>query len=198
MINVTIMVVPGKMARVDVLEGATVVALADKAKTASPGIDWLGLAKDREVRVNKKKFSNVAEVDATKGYAGSILSTPLNDGDVVLIITKIKGNDGTTGVLTCTINDEEYALETPDTIANVLKDVAKINLDDVVSVEVNGDEANLQDLVGDEDYIVVALKSDEVEANDDDDDEPVIIVNGVTFCSNAEGKLEAIQAIIEL
>lgn len=193
--NVTIMVVPGRMTRVDLPGGATVVDLADKAKTILPDVDWPSLTREREVRVNKKKFSNVAEVDATKGYAGSILSTPLNDGDVVLIITKIKGNDGTTGVLTCTINDEEYALETPDTIANILKDVANINLDDVVSVEVNGEEANLQDLVGDEDYIVISFKSEEVE---DEDDEPVITVNGVTFCSDAEGKLEAIQAIIEL
>lgn len=195
--NVKLMVVPGKLVELSVPEGTTVLGLAQKAMEVKPGVNWVALAQDREVRVNKKKFSNNATVDSDKGYVGSIVSTPLDDYDVVLIITKIQGNEG--GVLTCTINDEDYALETPDTIANVLRGLTNINPDDVVSVTVNGDEeANLEDLIGDGDCIEVELSTDDVEDDEDDDDMPVIVVDGESFEADLEGKLAAIEAILGL
>lgn len=193
--NVKLMVVPGRLVELDVPAGTTVLGLAEKAKAVKPEVDWVGLVKNREVRVNKKKFSNSAEIDSAKGYVGSILVTPLAHFDVVLIITQIKGNEE--GVMTCTINGEGYALQTPDTIANVLRDLTDINPDDVVSVTVSGDEANLEDLIGDGDYIEVELK-DDYEDDEDDDDSPVIVVDGESFEADLEGKLAAIEAILQL
>lgn len=188
---VKLMIVPGKIINVEVSTGATVMDVALKAADSDASVDWVGLARDREVRVNKKKYSNVGEVDETQGYAGSIVTTPLNGGDVVLVITKIQGNEA--GALTCMINDDQYALETPDTIANVLRDVVGKDPAKVTGVAVDGDEANLQDLVGDGDYIEVEFSDDEP-----DEEEPVIMIDGVAYAVSDIGKLAAIEAILSL
>ncbi len=193
--NVKLMVVPGKIVELEVPAGTTVLGLAEKASQVKPEVDWVGLAQNREVRVNKRKFSNNAEVDTAKGYVGSILVTPLADFDVVLIITKIQGNEE--GVITCTINGEGYSLETPDTIANILRSLTDINPDDVVSVTVNGEEANLEDLIGEGDYIEVELKDDS-DDDEDDDNQSVIVVDGESFEADPDGKLAAIEAILQL
>lgn len=191
--RIQIIPVPGPVIEVSVPAGATVVDVAQEATKVKPDINFVRLVHEREVRVNKRKFSNVADVDEAAGYAGSILSTPLDEGDVIAIVIKIQGNYGSNGLLTCIINGQEYALETPDTIANVLKNVLHIDPATVASVTVDGDEANLEDWVGDEDDIEV-----EFEGEDEDDDDPVITVCGENFKPDDAGKLAAIQAILEL
>jgi len=185
------MLVPGPLLDLEVPAGTTVLGLARaaQAQNTDATIDWVFLAKDREVRVNKRKFSNTSEIDATKGYVGSIVSTPLTAGQIVLIIKRLKGNDGSAGVLTCTINNKGYALETPDTIANVLKNVVGIDPATVATVEVNWEPARLEDLIGDEDVIDVTFIGDDVAP---------IIVDGQPFDSDDAGKLAAIDAIMEL
>ncbi|MDO8669364.1 MAG: hypothetical protein Q7K65_03670 [Candidatus Buchananbacteria bacterium] len=188
--NVQIMVVPGPILDVTVPDGGTVMDVAVKAEEIKPEVEWVALTGGREVRVNKKMFSNVAEIDPDKGYVGSIKTTPLCNGDVILIITKIKGNDGS-GVLTCTVNGQDYALETPDTIANILRDVVGIDPDSVISVTVDEEDANLQDLVGNGDEIDVELSTDQ-------DELLAILVNGIAFPVDEAGKLAAIAEILAL
>lgn len=86
-------------------------------------------------------------------------TTPLKDNDVVLIITKISGNDSPgLGVLTCTINGDPYALETPEQVGIVLEEAAGINEGDVQAVHINGEKVQLDQLVGDKDAVTVELK----------------------------------------
>lgn len=163
MAAVKIMVVPGKIARVELTSGMTVLDACETAERQIPGVGWTQLAKTREVRVQNRKFSNSAEV--TAGFAGSIAITPLNDGEVVLILTKIKGNGGAPGegVLTVTIDGQEYALETPERLDVVLANVAGYDLNEVKSILVNGEESPLDQLVGSGDLVVVKFYGDEEE-----------------------------------
>jgi molybdopterin converting factor small subunit len=154
--EIKVMVVPGKIAKVQVSEGSTVLAACEAAAKQIPGVDWVNLAKDREVRVQNRKFSNCAE--AKDGTFGSITNTPLNNGDVILVLTKIKGNtEPGYGALTCTINGEGYALETPEQIGKVLKDVVGINMDKIQSIMINGIEADSTQLIGSDDDIQVMM-----------------------------------------
>lgn len=155
--DIKIMVVPGKITKVTVPNGSTVLNVCEAAAQQIPGVDWVGLAKDREVRVQNRKFSNSEEIK--EGTFGSISRTPLNDGDVVLILTKIKGNtDVGDGVLSCTINGEMYALESPEQVGKVLETVLGMDLSKVQSILINGAEAAANQLVGSDDDIKVVMK----------------------------------------
>lgn len=149
MAEVKIMIVPGKIARVELLvSGMTVLDACEAARRQIAGVDWVALANDREVRVQNRKFSNTAEVVA--GTFGSISTTPLHDGDVVLILTKIKGNAPAPGlgVLTVTIDGQEYALETPEQLGVVLANVAGYDITEIETMLVNGEESPFDQLVG--------------------------------------------------
>lgn len=147
-----IMVVPGKIASVEFHAGMTVLGAAEAAAQQCPDVDWKGLALDREVRVQNRKYSNTD--GAPEGYFGSVQTTALEDGQVILILTKIKGNAGE-ACLTCTVNGQAYALESPDQIGNVLRDVVDYDLEEVASVCVNGEVSPLDQLVGNGDEITV-------------------------------------------
>lgn len=156
--EIKIMVVPGRVATVDLPEKATVVDAAKKAAEVMPNVPWLDLitvagGKEREVRVQNKKFSNTSDVP--EGYAGSVQTTPLEDGNVVLILTKIQGNETGIAVLTCYVNGEEYALETPVQVGKVLSEVAGIDLGKVKTITINGDAAQADQLVGDGDNVEI-------------------------------------------
>lgn len=169
--EVRIMVVPGRIARVS-LEQVTVVTVLDACAAAAvqiPTVDWSGLAKDREVRVQNRKFSNTEEIP--EGYTGSIFLTPLNEGDVVLILTKIKGNAVGEGALTCQINGEEYALETPVEASKVLAEVVGIDLNMVVNILINDESAELSQLVGDGDKVQVFFKEEKSEHDEGEEEE---------------------------
>lgn len=159
--EVKIMVVPGKVATVYLSEKATVMDVAKQAAKQKPEVPWLDLirvggSKEREVRVQNKKFSNTPEVP--EGYAGSVHTTPLENGNVVLILTKIQGNETGVAVLTCYVNEQEYALETPVEARKVLSEVAGIDPVKIKAITVNGKKAELSQLVGDGDYIVVEIE----------------------------------------
>lgn len=160
--EVKVMVVPGKIARVELVAGMTVLGACEAAERQIAGVDWVALAKGREVRVQNRRFSNMAETAV--GYAGSIQTTPLNDGDVVLILTKIKGNASAPGegVLICSIDGVEYALETPERIDIVLAQVAGYDMTDVRAVFVNDEESPLDQLVGSGDQLEVAFGDEEL------------------------------------
>lgn len=151
-ISVKVMVVPGKVVSVVLDYGATVLDACEVAARVHEDIDWVQLAKSREVRVQNKKYSNKQEIP--DDYYGNIMETALNDLEVVLILTKIAGNVGL-GVLTCNINGQEYSLETPDTLKNVLRDVVGMNTSNVQRVIVNGSESPISQLVGNGDTITV-------------------------------------------
>lgn len=162
--EIKLMVVPGRVVTVP-LKGnkMTVIDAAKEAAKQLPNIDWLGMVdfgkggNPREVRVQNRKFSNVGKIPP--GYFGSVHTTPLKDNDVVLIITKISGNDSPgLGVLTCTINGDPYALETPEQVGIVLEEAAGINEGDVQAVHINGEKVQLDQLVGDKDAVTVELK----------------------------------------
>lgn len=163
MAEIKLMVVPGKIARVGLTAGMTVLDACEVAERQVPGVGWVALAQGREVRVQNRRFSNTAEV--TAGCAGSISTTPLNDGDVVLILTKIKGNEPAPGegVLTCTIDGAEYALETPEQLSVVLANVAGYDLRQVRAVFINGEESPLDQLVGAGDEVEVHIYGEELE-----------------------------------
>lgn len=173
MAEIKIMVVPGKIARVELTAGMTVLDACEAAGRQIPGVDWVGLAKNREVRVQNRKFSNTAEVLA--GCHGSISATTLNDGEVILILTKIKGNVAPgLGVLTVTIDGQEYALETPEQLSVVLANVAGYDLRQVRAVFINGEGSPLDQLVGSGDFVVVKFYGDDEEetpAEDEDEEE---------------------------
>lgn len=179
MSEIKIMVVPGKIVRVELVLGMTVLAACEQAERQMPGVNWVALAKEREVRVQNRKFSNTEDV--VEGTFGSISRTHLNDGEVVLILTKIKGNAPGLGVLICTVDGAEFALETPDTIANVLANVAGYDLSQVRAVYVNGDESPFDQLVGSGDEITVEFVSPEYPdetTEKDEEDEVTVVING--------------------
>lgn len=167
MAEVKIMVVPGKIARVEFVAGMTVLDACEAARRQIPGVDWTALAKDREVRVQNRKFGNTAEVPA--GYFGSIQTTPLKDGEVILILTKIKGNAPAPGegVLTCVINGVEYALETAERIDVVLAQVVGYDLSSVRAVYINGEDSPFDQLVGAGDEVEVHFYYCEEESEGD-------------------------------
>lgn len=149
--EIKIMVVPGKIARIILTTGMTVLGACEQAERQVPGVGWVELARDREVRVQNRKFSNTDET--VEGTYGSIQNTALNDGDVVLILTKIKGNSD--AVLICSIDGAEYALETPVEARVALVEAAGINLADVDHIRINGKDAELSRLIGNGDRIEV-------------------------------------------
>ena len=162
--EVKLMVVPGRVVTVP-LRGKkmTVLDACNEAAKQIPTINWVrmvdaGITADpREVRVQNRKFSNTKEIPA--GYFGSVHTTPLKDNDVVLILTKISGNDSPgLGVLTCIINGDPYALETPEEVGVVIKEAAGIDKGDVKAVYINGEEVQLDQLVGDGDAVTVELR----------------------------------------
>jgi hypothetical protein len=90
-------------------------------------------------------------------------------------LTKIKGNVGE-AVLTCRVNGEEYALETPDTVANVLTNVVGYDLSEIERVIINDDYAHFNQLVGAGDCVQVIFtepESEEYEPEEDFYSEPV-------------------------
>lgn len=181
--EIKVMIVPGKIARVEVPAGATVLAACEMAERQIPGVGWMSLAADREVRVQNRKFSNTAE--AVEGTAGSIHSTPLKDQDVVLVLTKIKGNAGE-AVLTCEVNGAEYALETPVTVHHLLAEVVGLDLSEVGAVAVNGDDADLDQLVGAGDEISVELVSTEETREPATAGTVTVVINGHTVTGAPE------------
>lgn len=175
--EIKVMVVPGKIARVEIPAGATVLAVCEQAEHQMPGVGWVTLATGREVRVQNRTFSNIEKVGE---YAGSIHTTPLNDGEVILILTKIKGNAPGEAVLTCSVDGVEFALETPDKIGNVLVNVAGYDLSKVKAVRVDGELSPLDQLVGGGDEI-------EVEFHSAPEPETVtVVINGHTVTGKPE------------
>jgi len=200
--TVKIMVVPGKIVSVDVAPGASVLDACAAAAAQKPEVEWEALACDREVRVQNKKYSNTEEV--AEGYFGTISGTALNDGEVILILTKIKGNtsDGL-GVITCTVNGQEFATDSPKEVGEFLVEVG-FDLFQVASVRINGELAPHNQLVGNGDTISVEMVS---EHNDDGMEESVatgIMADAVAYVrglerqlADAQKELDEAQAYIE-
>lgn len=164
--KVQIMIVPGPIANVEIPVGRTVLQACEKANEITSH-DFVGLAGQKEVRVQNRKFSSTTKIP--EGYSGSICSTPLNDGDVILIIQKIEGNDGVgIGALTCKVNDDEYALETPGEAQDILPTLG-FSLENVSSFKINGETALLNQLIGLGDVVSITY-STEVSADDEDVD----------------------------
>lgn len=189
--EIKIMVVPGKIARVSLVSNMTVLAACEQAERQIPGVGWAELAKGREVRVQNRKYSNSTEIP--EGYFGTIGGTALNDGEVVLILTKIKGNTPGEAVLTCIVDGAEFALETPDELANVLSNVAGYDLSQVKVVYVNGDESPLDQLVGAGDDISVEfetepeLEEEVISTSAPEESETVtVVINGHTVTGRPE------------
>ncbi len=181
---IRIMVVPGRFATVEYQGGMTVLGAARAAAQQYPDVKWEALAMDREVRVQNRKYSNTGDIP--EGYFGSVQTTPLEDGQIILILIKIKGNAGE-ACLTCTVNGDEYALETPDDVGNVLRNVVGYDLDEVKTVYINGEASPLDQLVGNGDNITVEFVGDEepvkvVLATDTSapEEEVTVTVNGHT------------------
>lgn len=190
--NIKIMIVPGVCKDVVVPDGSNVLTAAAAARVLATDIDWVELAKAREVRVNGKKFSNTESVDESQGFFGSITSTPLETGQVVMIVTKVKGNG--LCVLVCTVNGEQYSLETPDKLCNILASPVGMDVDNVASITVNGEVAHLEDMVGNGDDIQVSFVQEAGQIVQEG--EALIVVNGVGF--NIDEKDEAMKAILDL
>ena len=70
---------------IDIPENSTVINACEIAHQQNPDIDWIHLAKNKRVRVNYRDYSNA---ETENGYYGSILTTPLSAGDIVLIFNK--------------------------------------------------------------------------------------------------------------
>lgn len=200
--EIKIMVVPGKIARIDLVSGMTVLNACEQAERILPGIGWVELAKDREVRVQNRKYSNSAEIP--EGYFGTIAGTPLNDGEVVLILTKIKGNGlldrfrVAPAVLTCTINGQEFALETPVEARLVLTEVAGFDLGEVDYILINGAPADPMQLVGNGDVLEVFLESEE-ELEPEIEPEPAPETDTITVTINGHtvtGRPENIRRLL--
>jgi hypothetical protein len=64
------------------------------------------------------------------------------------------------GVLTCKVNGTEYALETPDQVGKVLANVAGFDVSRVAKVAINGRNAELTQLVGNGDEIIVKMAAE--------------------------------------
>jgi len=179
---IRIMVVPGRFATVEYQGGMTVLGAARAAAQQYPDVKWEALAMDREVRVQNKKFSNTDGVP--EGYFGSITTTPLEDDQIVLIVTQIKGNVGE-ACLTCIVDGAGYALVSPDEVGNVLRDVVGYDLDEVKTVYINDEASPIDQLVGNGDNITVEFVGEPVEvvlATDTSapEEEVTVTVNGHT------------------
>lgn len=183
--EVKIMIVPGKICRVDLGTGATVLDACHQAESQIPGVGWVELANDREVRVQNRKFSNTE--DTPDGFYGNIHTTALSDGDVILILTKIKGNSD--AVLTCIIDGAEYALETPVEAHVALTEAAGIDLADVDSIRINGETAEFDRLVGNGDRIEVVYRQPEIEVTTAED----IFSQARQYIAGLETTIEALQ-----
>jgi len=197
MTQITVMVVPGKIARVELVVGMTVLMACEQAERQIPGVNWVELAKSREVRVQNRKFSNTDEV--VSGTFGSISRTPLNDGEVVLILSKIKGNEPGLGALTCMIDGQEFALETPGEIGQILSDVAGYDLSQIRAIFVNGEESPFDQLIGNGDNITVEfVKADSDEHYDDDaeqqQEEVTVTINGHVVTGRPEDIRKILQS----
>jgi hypothetical protein len=173
--EVKLMIVPGKIAKIPYVEGMTVLEAAKAAAEANPGsrVDWVGLVQAREVRVQRKKFSNTRDIPA--GYVGTIFTTPVLPGYVIQVITKIAGNSNAKGltVLVVSVDEEDFCSEAPSTLEQFLLDAGilgkplptccdacrsralEANREALraVVVIVNGEPADLDDLVAMEDEI---------------------------------------------
>jgi len=143
--KVRLMLVPGKIVTVEVPEGSTVLdactAASQNTETKLSGDkQWDEYAKKRQVRVQNKKYSNVKEINEKDGYCGSIWTTPLKDGYVVLILTKIEGNESG-GVKMFTIDGDEYALDDEEyCYGDYLADVLDVDVDTIDYIVVNGEK----------------------------------------------------------
>jgi hypothetical protein len=179
MILIKMMLVPGKIVSLSLEDGATVMDAARAAVAQKPECEWVELAKAREVRVQNKKYANTTEV--TAGTFGSIHSTPLKDGEVILVLTKIQGNDA---VLSCTVDGEEFALESPVQVDTLLTSVVGVDLIAVEKIYLNGEEVELSRLVSRGDSISVEYypPKPEIQPEPDSDEDSVITVkiNGVS------------------
>lgn len=184
--TVKIMVVPGKIAKVEIVDGGTVLDACHQAEEQIPGVGWEGLAKDREVRVQNQKFSNTE--DMSDGFYGNIYTTALSDGDVILILTKIKGNGA---VITCWVDGAEFALETPVETKTVLAEAAGINLADVESIRINNEEVELSRLVAEGDEISVVYRQSKIETMAVDSD---VLAPARDYITGLETTVEALQS----
>jgi len=214
--TVKLMVAPGKLHTVQVPKDSTVLQVCGILAQNEPDVQFVQLARDREVRVQNQKFSNVDGFDKDKGYVGSIETTPLQNGQVVLIMTKIKGNGD--GVFLVTINDEQYGLDAVQSIGETLSELLNVDTNVVDELTVNGRDADLDDLVGANDNIRFTLLDDDADetetapaaaapaprasgspvatprpqpADDDDDLGRVVTIDGKDFA----GRLKAIKYV---
>jgi sulfur carrier protein ThiS len=151
---IKMLIVPGKLAKVTVPAGSNCLQVAKAAAVIHPDVKWVELTGDREVRVQNRKFSNTDGVP--DGYFGSIKNTALKNNDVVLILTKIKGNVGD-AVLQFTLNGEDFCAETPITIEDFLKNVVNVDLAKVSNVKINGTTAALDQLIGNCDALTCTI-----------------------------------------
>ncbi len=153
--TIKLMVAPGKLHTVQVPKDSTVLQVCEILSQQEPGVQFVQLAREREVRVQNQKFSNVDGFDKDKGYVGSIETTPLQNGQVVLIMTKIKGNGDS--VFMVTINDEQYGLDAVQPIGEALSELLNVDIDVIDELTVNGRDADLEDLVRANDNIRYTL-----------------------------------------
>lgn len=81
-------VVRGNLIKIDIPHGSTVIDACKMAYKDNPGTDWVHLAQNNRVRVNYRDYSNTEEIRTEMGHYGSILTTSLNNSDIVLIFIK--------------------------------------------------------------------------------------------------------------
>ena len=169
-----ICVVPGRICRVSVPDNSTVLDIAAAAAREVPEVQWVLLAKDRQVRVSGKLFSNTSTIDEVAGYRGSVQTTPIAPGEDVLILKKIKGNDGF--ALVCFINGVEYGLATPDEVGKVIAEVTDIPRDRISKILMNGVEVHETQLVSDGCLVQVVLREKPEPVESEDEAEKVRVV----------------------
>lgn len=83
--EIKLAVVPGKLIKINLPDDSTVLDACKMAHKEHSNIDWVNLAKNNRVRVNYRDYSNTEEIKTESGHYGSILTTPLNESDIVLI-----------------------------------------------------------------------------------------------------------------
>jgi hypothetical protein len=154
-IVVTLGAIPGVVGDVELDKGATVLDAAAAMTKFYPEIEWIELAHQKEVRVQGVKYSNRHEIP--EGYAGNIFKTPLNNEEIIFILTEIAGNVGEF-VLICSVNGRRYGLNTPSEIGVMLQKVVGIDLDKVASITVGDKAVHHSRLVGNGDIISVDMK----------------------------------------
>lgn len=139
--NIRFMIAPGKSySWTELPSGLTVLGLAEHANNNNfdNNVNFVEIVSNLGIRVNNRPFSSNESVGDDQ--AGSILSTTLNDGDVIIAMGKIKGNNNRCPLLTCTVNDQEYCSDSPIEVGNMLTEIVGMSLDGI-TIKINGEDA---------------------------------------------------------